>query len=133
MIGNPSVFSALQKLDQNILKLDAGFDHMFNLINNPVDPVTLVDLVDNLKKFHGKLVIQSMFLRGNFKGQRVDNTTPAEVDEWIRLLKEIDPQMVMIYPIARATPLHDLEKIGQDELEKIAGIAREAGLIVKVY
>ena len=120
MIHIPAVFAALQKLDNNILKLDAGFERVFNLINNPVDPVSFDSLVENLTKFNGNLVIQSMFLRGTFKGEIVDNTTPAEVEEWIRRIVEIKPKMVMIYPIARATPVHNLEKIGQEELEAIA-------------
>jgi wyosine [tRNA(Phe)-imidazoG37] synthetase (radical SAM superfamily) len=133
MIRVPSVFRALQKLDNNILKLDAGFDRMFHLINNPVEPVQFADLIADLKKFRGNLMIQSMFLRGNFKGEVVDNTTPEEVDEWIRHLVEINPKLVMIYPIARATPLHNLEKIPLNELEEIAEKVKQAGLKVKVY
>ena len=133
MIHDPMVFRALQKFDNNILKLDAGTDRMFNLINNPVEPVQFADLIGNLKKFQGNLIIQSMFLRGNFKGQVVDNTTSEEVEAWISCLKEINPKLVMIYPIARATPLHNIEKIGLHELEEIAEKVRKAGLKVQVY
>jgi hypothetical protein len=106
---------------------------MLDLINNPVNPVLFGDLVDNLVKFQGNLIIQSMFLRGKFKGQAVDNTTDPEVREWIRQLKKIKPKLVMIYPIARATPVHNLEKIVPDDLEAIAEEARKAGLNVQVY
>jgi wyosine [tRNA(Phe)-imidazoG37] synthetase (radical SAM superfamily) len=133
MIHVPAIFEALQKLDQNILKLDAGSDDLFNLINNPVEPVNFEGLIENLKKFKGNLIIQSMFLRGNFKGQVVDNTTPDEVEIWIRHLVDINPKMVMIYPIARATPLHNLEKITLPELEAIGEKVRQAGLKVQVY
>jgi wyosine [tRNA(Phe)-imidazoG37] synthetase (radical SAM superfamily) len=133
MIHDPKVFRALLKLDNNILKLDAGSERMFKLINNPVLPVHFSDLISNLKKFKGNLIIQSMFLRGYFKDQLVDNTTAEEVDEWIRHLAEINPQMVMIYPIARATPVHSLEKIPVAELEVIAEKVRKVGLEVKVY
>jgi wyosine [tRNA(Phe)-imidazoG37] synthetase (radical SAM superfamily) len=133
MIHVHAVFLALQKLDNNILKLDAGTDRMFNLINNPVEPVQLAELIGNLKKFQGNLIIQSMFLRGHFKGQTVDNTTDEEVEPWIRHMVEINPKVVMIYPIARATPVHNLEKIGLVELEKIAEKMKQAGLKVQVY
>ncbi len=133
MIHIPSVFQALQRLDNNILKLDAGTDRLFNLINNPVEPVQFTRLIESLKKFEGNLMIQSMFLRGNFKGQAVDNTSPGEVEQWIRLLVEIQPAMVMVYPIARATPVHNIEKIPINELEAIAEKVRKAGLKVKVY
>ena len=36
MIGDPSVFNALLKMDNNILKLDAGSERIFQLMNNPV-------------------------------------------------------------------------------------------------
>jgi hypothetical protein len=39
----------------------------------------------------------------------------------------------MIYPIARATPAHDLHKIPRPELEAIAKRARESGLVIQVY
>jgi wyosine [tRNA(Phe)-imidazoG37] synthetase (radical SAM superfamily) len=133
MIGHSRIFAALQKLDNNILKLDAGSESMFNLINNPVEPVDFPGLIENLVKFRGNLTIQSMFLRGNFKGQVVDNTTPGEVDAWIGHLLRINPKLTMIYPIARATPVHNLEKIESDELEQIAEKARLAGLNVQVY
>jgi wyosine [tRNA(Phe)-imidazoG37] synthetase (radical SAM superfamily) len=133
MIHDPKIFRALLKLDNNILKLDAGSERIFKLINKPVLPVNFSDLIRDLKKFEGNLIIQSMFLRGYFKDQLIDNTTTEEVDEWIRHLAEISPKMVMIYPIARATPVHALEKIPVAELEEIAEKVREVGLEVKVY
>ena len=39
----------------------------------------------------------------------------------------------MIYPVARATPSREIEKIGRKELELIAGRVRREGLEVKVY
>ena len=133
MIHDPEVFGALLKLDNNILKLDAGTERTFRLMNNPVLPVNYHDMVVNLKRFGGKVIIQSMFLRGHFKNQPVDNTGEEEIREWADKIREIRPMMVMIYPIARATPVHDLEKITIFELEEIAKKIREAGLEVKVY
>ncbi len=133
MIHNDVVFQALLKLDNNILKLDAGDEHMFRLINNPVLPVNFETMAANLQKFQGNLIIQSMFLRGRFKGETVDNTTDREVKGWLDLLTRIKPKLVMIYPIARATPVHNLEKIEVTELEQIAQKVRDAGLDVQVY
>jgi len=133
MIHHDGVFRALLKLDNNILKLDAGSERLFNLINNPVSTVSFNDLVRNLQRFEGRVIIQSMFLRGVFRGEVIDNTTPGEVDAWITRLLDIRPGMVMIYPIARPAPLHNLEKISQEELESIAEKVRKAGLKVQVY
>jgi wyosine [tRNA(Phe)-imidazoG37] synthetase (radical SAM superfamily) len=133
MIHVPKVFQALLKLDNNILKLDAGSERIFKLMNNPLLSVNFYDLIRNLKKFDGKLIIQSMFLRGYFKDQLVDNTTEEESGEWLKQVKEIHPMMVMIYPVARATPIHTLEKIPVSELEKIAEKVRLLGIEAKVY
>lgn len=133
MLHDPGVFAALQRIDNNILKLDAGTTGMLDLINNPVEPVRFDELIRNLEKFNGNLIIQSMFLRGHFKGHAVDNTTPGEVGRWIGHLERIRPKMVMIYPIARETPVHNIEKITPPELEHIAARVRAAGLHAEVY
>jgi len=133
MTGNPGVFNALCRLDNNIQKLDAGFEDELLLINNPVGEFRLEDYISDLKKFRGKVTIQSLFLRGSYKGAVVDNTTDLQVGEWLRRLEEIRPAMVMIYPIARATPAHDLVKIAPSELEAIADKVRKSGIEVSVY
>lgn len=132
-ISDLSVFQALMQLDNNILKLDAGSEHLFKLINNPVAPLQFDKLLEDLEKFQGKLIIQSMFLRGTFKGEIIDNTTEQAVSEWIEQLKKIRPNQVMIYPIARDTPVHNLVQIQPDELNVIAEKARLAGLETRVY
>lgn len=132
-LGDPAVFSALLKLDRNIQKLDAGSERIFRLMNNPVQPVYFHELIGDLKRFNGNVIIQSMFLRGKFRGEQVDNTLSQEVDQWLEHLLEIRPGSVMIYPIARETPVHQLEKIPIFELEVIASKVRAAGLNVQVY
>jgi len=133
MIQNPSVFNALLKLDNNIQKLDAGFERYFRLINNPVLPVVFSDLIRGLAKFNGKVIIQSMFVRGTYKDEVIDNTIDTEVTEWLKHLSLIKPSMVMIYPISRATPVHNLEKISIFDLEKIAERVRNLGIEANVY
>jgi wyosine [tRNA(Phe)-imidazoG37] synthetase (radical SAM superfamily) len=127
------IFNALLKLDNNIQKLDGGTERIFRLINNPVDLITIDSVVADLKRFNGEVVIQTMFLRGHFRGEPIDNTTPEEVSAWIEKLIEIRPKSVMIYPVARATPLQNLEKIPIFELEKIAEKVREKGIKVEVF
>jgi wyosine [tRNA(Phe)-imidazoG37] synthetase (radical SAM superfamily) len=133
MVNDPAVFNALLKLDNNIQKLDAGNDKLFHLINNPVEQVSLEEVTNGLAKFNGHVIIQSMFLRGRYQDQEVDNTLPGEVEAWIRRLKRIRPSSVMIYPIARATPVHDLAKIPAGELEKIRELVRSEGIEASVY
>jgi wyosine [tRNA(Phe)-imidazoG37] synthetase (radical SAM superfamily) len=129
----PEVFRALLSLDDNIQKLDAGQERLFRLINNPVAPEDFERMVAGLAAFRGKVIIQSMFLRGEYRGEIIDNTADKEVSEWISRLKEIGPSRIMIYAVARATPVHRIERIPLAELERIAATAQASGLAVSVY
>lgn len=132
-LADPGIFTALKKLDNNILKLDAGSEHIFRVMNNPLNPVDFKNLIDSLKKFNGKVIIQSMFIRGYYNDELIDNTTSEETGLWIGHLEHIRPSKVMIYSIARATPAQNLEKIAIFELENIAAKVREYGIEASVY
>ncbi len=131
-IDKPSVFNALLKIDDNIQKLDAGTLDKINLIDQPNYPYKLENTIDLLKKFDGKVIIQTMFLGGEHNGNSVNNTSEEEVSEWIKHLDQIKPKSVMIYTIARDTPILTLKKLSIDELENIAEKARSKGYLVSV-
>lgn len=116
-IGDPDVFAALQKVDNNILKMDGGFDSTVRLINNPVDSsYSIRQVVDGMKKFKGKLIVQTMFVRGEHEGKVFDNTLPEEVAAWSDLIREISPRQVMVYSLDRPTPEKKLVRVSKDEM-----------------
>lgn len=132
-IERDSVFRALNRVDRNIMKLDSVFPQTFRMLNVPNQSgITVSGLIENLKRFNGNLIIQTMFLRGEHEGQKIDNTTTAEIDGWLGALVDIRPRSVMIYTIDRPTPESNLEKLTQKELETIADKARELGFDVSV-
>ena len=127
------VFRALLQVDEHIMKLDGTTDELIRQINDPNVPgFTYERLLKNLQKFNGNLTVQSIFLRGERDGQVIDNTTPENIDRWIEALQLICPSKVMIYTIARETPLHTLEKIGKAEMDAIANRVRSLGFEVSV-
>jgi len=127
------VVEALKRVDDNILKLDSGISETIKILDQPVGRFILPAVVENLKQFDGELIIQTMFLRGTFKGMPIDNTTEPELLAWIQLLLKIRPKSVMIYTVARDTPAKDLHKVSVADLEKIAGRVRnKTGLEVQV-
>ena len=81
----------------------------------------------------GNLSIQTLLLRGEMDGEIIDNTSEKEVEVWIEHLKKIKPRSVILYPIDRETPLSKLEKISDEELEKIADKVRKVGINTVVY
>lgn len=119
-IGNPSVFRALNKIDQNILKLDAGTEKTCRLINRPAENYDFDEIIYNLKQCKENLIIQSLFFKGYYKGHYIDNSQPKELERWLLLINKIKPQKVMIYTFARDTAVADLQKLSFDELKKIA-------------
>jgi wyosine [tRNA(Phe)-imidazoG37] synthetase (radical SAM superfamily) len=133
MIHNERIFNALRKLDLNIQKLDCGSEKLFRLINNPVHPERFREMIGNLRKFNGQVIIQSLFLKGFFNGLPVDNTTDEELSEWLKHIEFINPEMVMIYSLDRATPSHQLEKVSLSELEKIAEKVKILDIKTTVY
>ena len=132
-IHKPHIFSALNKVDNNILKFDTAIDRTLQLIDRPTAKnINVAWFIEHLKKFEGRLIIQTMFLRGEYEGEKFDNTTEVEVEAWLNALTEIRPQQVMIYTIDRETPAQNLEKISQEELKLIAEKARKRGFEVSV-
>jgi wyosine [tRNA(Phe)-imidazoG37] synthetase (radical SAM superfamily) len=132
LIHKKEVFDALLLVDDNILKLDSALETTVKLLDCPSSTFNLQKTIEQLVKFNGKVTIQTMFLRGCYKGQNFDNTAEDEVAAWIELLKKIHPLQVMIYTIDRDTPAIGLEKIGTNQLEDIASKVRREGIAVQV-
>ncbi len=133
MLHKTMVVEALKKVDDNILKLDSGILSTIRLLDQPVGRFNLENVVNHLKLFNGHQIIQTMFIRGAFNGEAIDNTTEPELVAWISLLQQIRPKSVMIYTIARDTPAKELRKVSTEELETIAiRVRKETGLEVQV-
>ena len=120
---------ALLRVDNNILKLDSAFDATARRMNHPQNPAyTVRGVVGQMKRFEGRMILQTMFLRGTCNGEPVDNTTEEEVAAWLRLVDEIRPRQVMVYSLDRDTPCPTLEKVGREELQAIAARVEALGI-----
>ncbi len=132
-IQKEEVFQALNKIEDNILKLDSVLDSRIRQIDKPNVPSFDFDtLLEQLCRFDGNLIIQTMFLKGYADGKPVNNMTEEEITGWLDALRRIRPKQVMIYTIDRETPVETLEKATKEELDAIAEQAREAGFDVTV-
>ncbi len=127
-----SVFTALLKVEDNIQKLDSAFEETIQILDCPRSGFDLTKTVEQLTDFNGKVIIQTLFVKGTFKDVEVDNSSDMEVSAWIKLLRKIKPAQVMIYTIARDTPLDTLEKVTADKLNEIAEKVKAAGFPVQV-
>ncbi|MDE5694549.1 MAG: radical SAM protein [Alistipes sp.] len=120
---------ALLRVDNNILKLDSAFDATVQRINGPQNPAyTVRGTVELMKRFEGRMILQTMFLRGTCNGASIDNTTEEEIAAWLRLVDEIRPRQVMVYSLDRDTPCPTLEKVAREELQAIAARVEALGI-----
>ena len=132
-LGRPDVVKALRMCDNRILKLDSAIDATMRLIDQPVNShLTVEQLAQWLSLFDGDFTLQTCFLRGEYDGQIIDNTTPEELSAWYAMIDRLQPKQVMIYVIDRATPLQTLSKVPAAEMEAIAAPLRAKDIDVIV-
>ncbi len=128
-LADESVRHALLRVDNPILKLDSAFDTTVHRMNRPQNPAYKVrEVVEQMKRFDGRMILQTMFLRGTCDGKPIDNTTEEEVAAWLQLVEEIRPQQVMAYSLDRDTPCRTLEKVPREELQRIAERVEALGI-----
>ena len=132
-LGRPDVVQALRLCDNRILKLDSATDEMMRRIDLPVNEhLTVKQIIEWLAQFNGDFTLQTCFLRGEHAGQRIDNTTPEELEAWYKAVETLHPKQIMIYVIDRKTPEENLTKISREEMETIAAPLRTKGYDVIV-
>lgn len=132
-LGSEAVCRALERVDNNILKLDSAVEETMRLIDRPNAPgFTVEKVVEQLKRFSGTGIIQTMILEGEHDGHDVSNTSPDEIRALIEAYKAIRPREVMLYSIDRTTPAEKLRKVPRERLEEIAEAVRAEGIEVQV-
>lgn len=129
----PEVVRALKKADQRIMKLDSAVDETMQLIDLPVNKqLTVKQLQNYLEVFQHDFTLQTCFLRGEYEGKHIDNTTEEELNRYYQLVEELAPKDIMIYVIDRLTPCKTLEKIEPKKMNEIATELRKRGFKVMV-
>lgn len=127
-IHKPEVFEALNKVDNNILKLDTIHADYINKVDRPTSHYDVQKVIECMKAFQGNLIVQTLFMKGTYEGEDVDNTSDVYVLPWLEVVKKIAPKQVMIYTIDRETPAPDLLKATHEELDRIGELVRQAGI-----
>lgn len=132
-LDREDVCRALRKVDNNILKLDSAITATMRRIDRPNSPAFTSDgVIEQIARFGSQCIVQTMMLRGEHEGQKIDNTTDEEVDALIKAYRRIGPREVMLYSLDRKTPAEHLQKVPKEELEQIADRIRANGIKVEV-
>ncbi len=132
-LSRSDVFDALLKIENPMLKLDAGSEEMFQTINKPTIPIHLDEIRENLFRFGQRAIIQSMFLKGTVDNKEFDNSNEENVKAWLNDIRKINPKRVLIYSLDRETPAKQLVKFSKEKLEQIADRVRALGIEAATY
>jgi len=128
MIGRKDVADALMRVDNPILKIDASSDELIQKINKPVGSYRLAEVVENLRKFEGRFVLQTMFLRS----EEFDTASPEALAAWMDIVRELKPREVMVYTIDRETPDKSLGKYTVDEMKAFVQPLVDEGFEIQI-
>ena len=124
--GEEDIFRALQKVDNAILKLDAPADGQAAVVNRPVGKYHVQDVVRSLLRFEGNFVLQTMFLKGP------GWATEDWVADWMELVRQLKPRVVMVYTIDRETPMKGLQKYTADEMRELVRPLIDEGYTIQI-
>lgn len=97
-LNDETVRRDLSEADRVFCKLDAADERMFRIVNRPVEGVTLVSVVEGIKKlraeYKGSLAVQTMLMPMNSQ----------EIESLAALLNEIRPDEVQLNTPLRPVP-----------------------------
>jgi wyosine [tRNA(Phe)-imidazoG37] synthetase (radical SAM superfamily) len=119
LIHRPDVFQALMLVDNNIVKLDTVNSKYIQAVNRPILSYTPEEQIINMMKFKGHIMIQTMFMKVKIDGVEVDNTESSYVTPWLKAIKHIGPQEVMIYTVDREPADGEVTKVDAKKLDNI--------------
>ena len=131
-IHRPEIRDALMRFDNNILKLDTVSPVYINNVDRPQGHYDVEEQIRCMELFRGQCIIQTMLMRGELDGFDLDNTREEYVGPYLEALARIKPRSVMLYTLARETPVAGLQKAAPDAMQDIARRIRELGIEVSV-
>lgn len=128
MVGRESVFDALKKVDNAIMKIDASTDELIEKVNKPTGVYRLETVIEGLKKFEGNFVLQTMFLRSD----EFDTAAPEALDRWMDIVRELRPREIMVYTIDRETPDKTLGKYTVEQMTQMVRPLLDEGFDIQI-
>lgn len=122
------VFAALSKVDNPIMKIDAATDTLAYAVNKPSGSYKVEKVIESLKKFEGRFILQTMFVRSSY----FDTTVPEALSRWMDIVRELSPKEVMIYTIDRETPDKTLGKYTVEEMKSFVQPLLDEGYKIQI-
>lgn len=108
------VYEAANLLDERIVKIDAGNEKLFKIINAPLSRSNLARVLTGARKLKD-FTVQSLFFGGS-----LTNTAASDIDDWIEVIAMIKPKAVHIYGLSRKPATEGLVRCDEDTIYSIA-------------
>lgn len=124
----PSVFAALRKVDNPIMKIDAPTNELVEHINKPAPGYDVKRVVEALKAFDGDFVLQTCMLRSD----NFDSSRPEVIDGLLDIVRLLRPREWMVYTIDRPTPMLGLQKFTPDEMRALVQPLIDEGFCIQI-
>jgi Fe-S oxidoreductases len=124
----PSVFEALRKVDNPIMKIDAPTNELIALIDNPAPGYDVARVIEALKGFNGDFVLQTMFLRS----PSFDSSSSEVLVGWMDIVRELKPREIMVYTIDRPTPAQNLSSFTEEQMRALVQPLIDEGFSIQI-
>ena len=113
-LARESVLLSLSKIDFAVLKLDAGTEEKFRVINRPARGINFSEIMDSLCSAK-ELYILTLLIEGN-----PSNVTEDDLKAYFQKISFIQPKEVHLYSIDRPVPNRAISLVSKDRLEEIS-------------
>lgn len=134
-LSKDEVFKALRKVDNPILKIDAGFTGNARAINRPSDSgYSLEHIVECMERFDGDFVLQTMFLKPLDASENLPDfeADAAQLEAWKNIVRRLHPRQVMVYTLDRPAPDAALEKLPFSTIQSLLQDLKEEKFNIQI-
>jgi wyosine [tRNA(Phe)-imidazoG37] synthetase (radical SAM superfamily) len=128
-LDSGEIRTALLRLDDPVMKMDAGAEEIFKVLNRPSVGIRWEEILAGLRGLGKHAILQALFVSGT-----VDNSRHERVERWAAEAASIGPRLVQIYTLDRGPAEKGLMPVEKERLDAIADYLRETtGINAEVY
>ena len=130
-ICDARIREAILRIDDPILKIDAGEEETWRMVNRPDPAISFDEIIARLGSMEG-IIVQSMFFAGD--GGRVPgNAGEAEVGAWLDVVERVAPRLVQVYTLDRTPAIGALRPVPEARLREIGSALQGRGIGARVF
>ena len=127
-LARENVLLSVSKIDLAVLKLDAGTEEKFRVINRPARGINYSEIIDSLCSAK-KIYIQTVLVEGN-----PSNVSENDLKAYFQQISFIQPDEAHIYSIDRPVPNRAISLVSKDRLEDISAWGKkETGVKIRPF